>query len=43
MSDSITFAREHQANYLAELVDFLRIPSISTQPERAAETAAAAQ
>ncbi len=43
MSDPITFAREHQADYLAELVDFLRIPSISTQPERAAETAAAAQ
>ncbi|MBK8901116.1 MAG: dipeptidase [Anaerolineaceae bacterium] len=43
MSDPITYAREHQADYLAELIDFLRIPSISTQPERKAETAAAAQ
>ena len=43
MSDPITFAREHQADYLAELIDFLRIPSISTQPERAEDTAVAAQ
>lgn len=43
MSDPITFAREHQSDYLAELMDFLRIPSVSTQPERQAETAAAAR
>ena len=43
MSDPITYARENQANHLAELVDFLKIPSISTQPERKADTAVAAQ
>ena len=43
MSDPITYAREHQADYLAELIDFLRIPSISTQPERTEDTAVAAQ
>ncbi|WP_420631952.1 dipeptidase [Candidatus Leptofilum sp.] len=43
MSDPITYARAHQADYLAELIDFLRIPSISTQPERTDDTAVAAQ
>lgn len=43
MSDPISFARQSQAANLAELIDFLRIPSISTQPERKAETAVAAQ
>jgi acetylornithine deacetylase/succinyl-diaminopimelate desuccinylase-like protein len=43
MSDPIAYVRERQRESLAELIDFLRIPSISTQPERAAETAAAAQ
>lgn len=42
MFDPIAHAREHQSASLAELVDFLRIPSISTQPERKADTAAAA-
>ncbi len=43
MSDPITHARQNQAAYLAELIDFLRIPSISTQPERKGDTAVAAQ
>ncbi|MAT98074.1 MAG: peptidase M20 [Anaerolineaceae bacterium] len=43
MSDPIAHARKNQAAYLAELIDFLRIPSISTQPERKGETAVAAQ
>ena len=43
MSAPIAYARENQANHLAELVDFLKIPSISTQPERQADTAVAAQ
>jgi acetylornithine deacetylase/succinyl-diaminopimelate desuccinylase-like protein len=36
------FAQENQANYLAELIEFLRIPSVSTQPEHDADVAAAA-
>lgn len=43
MSDPISHVRKHQSDYLAELIDFLRIPSISTQPERKADTAVAAQ
>ena len=43
MSDPIEYARENQSQHLAELIDFLRIPSISTQPERMADTAVAAQ
>ena len=42
-TDPILYARERQESYLAELVDFLCIPSISTQPERKADTAVAAQ
>ena len=43
MSDAITYVREKKAVYLAELIEFLRIPSISTQPERKEDTAVAAQ
>lgn len=43
MSDPIAYARQNQENYLAELIAFLRIPSISTQPERQGDTAVAAQ
>ncbi len=43
MSDPIAYARQNQATHLAELIDFLRIPSISTQPERKEDTAVAAQ
>ena len=43
MSDPIAHVREHQSAHLAELNEFLRIPSISTQPERKEDTAVAAQ
>ena len=43
MSDPIFYARRNQTKHLAELIEFLRIPSISTQPERAKDTAVAAQ
>lgn len=37
------YAQENQAKHLAELIEFLRIPSISTQPEHNADVAAAAE
>ena len=37
------YAQENQAAHLAELIEFLKIPSISTQPERDADVAAAAE
>ncbi|MCP4424898.1 MAG: dipeptidase [Chloroflexi bacterium] len=36
------YAQENQAAHLAELIEFLRIPSVSTQPEHTADVAAAA-
>jgi acetylornithine deacetylase/succinyl-diaminopimelate desuccinylase-like protein len=42
MSESLSYAREHQTAHLAELTDFLRIPSVSTQPEHDPDTAQAA-
>ena len=38
----ILFAQHHHAAYLNELIEFLRLPSISTQPDRAGDVAAAA-
>ncbi|MCB8922151.1 MAG: dipeptidase [Ardenticatenaceae bacterium] len=43
MSDPITFAKENQGRYLDELKAFLRIPSVSTQPQHDGDTAVAAQ
>ncbi|MCP4417328.1 MAG: dipeptidase [Chloroflexi bacterium] len=43
LNNSILYARQRQDVYLAELIEFLRIPSISTQPERKEDTAVAAQ
>ncbi len=37
------YVRAHSARFLDELKEFLRIPSISTDPERAADVARAAQ
>ncbi len=37
------YAQENQAVHLAELIEFLKIPSISTQPEHDADVAAAAE
>lgn len=36
------YAQAHEARHLAELMEFLRIPSVSTQPEHNADTAVAA-
>lgn len=38
----ILYANSHHDAYLAELIEFLRIPSISTQPDRRDDVAAAA-
>lgn len=43
MPDPITFARTHQNDFLEELKAFLRIPSVSTQPEHDEDTAVAAE
>ncbi|WP_095044710.1 dipeptidase [Candidatus Promineifilum breve] len=38
----ILFAQHHHADYLDELIEFLRIPSVSTQPDHGGDVAAAA-
>ena len=43
MADAVYYAQEHQEAHLRELIDFLRIPSVSTQPEHNADTEAAAR
>lgn len=43
MTDPIQFAREHQETHLAELIEFLGIPSVSTQPKHKEDVAEAAQ
>ncbi len=43
MSDPILYAHNQRARYLSELQAFLRIPSVSTQPEHKVDTAVAAQ
>lgn len=42
MTNPTHFAREKEAKNLAELFEFLRFPSVSTQPEHKADVAAAA-
>lgn len=42
MTEPIQYAGQHRQTHLAELIDFLRIPSVSTQREHDADTAAAA-
>jgi acetylornithine deacetylase/succinyl-diaminopimelate desuccinylase-like protein len=42
MLTSLNYARQHHERHLAELFDFLRLPSISTDPAYAAPTAATA-
>ena len=32
MSDPIQYAEQNEKAHLAELIEFLRIPSVSTQP-----------
>ena len=43
MPESIQFARQSQMRFLTELIEFLSIPSISTQPAHQQDTARAAQ
>ncbi len=43
MSDPILYAKQHEKAHLAELIEFLRIPSVSTQPEHKADVADAAR
>lgn len=33
LDNALAYARQHRGDHLAELTDFLRIPSISTLPE----------
>lgn len=42
MSPAETFLDEHQARYRDQLLDFLRIPSISSLPEHAGDVQRAA-
>ncbi|MCA9958679.1 MAG: dipeptidase [Anaerolineales bacterium] len=43
MQTPLTFVQANRERHLRELIDFLQIPSISTQPERSADTRAAAE
>jgi len=43
MNDPRQLAQTRQAQHVTELIDFLRIPSVSTQPQHAADVAAAAR
>ena len=43
MSAAATFVRANGDRYLSELQDLLRIPSISTDPERAGDVRRAAE
>lgn len=43
MDAAIAYAREHRLRFLDDLREFLRIPSVSTAPERAGDVARAAQ
>jgi len=43
MSDPIQYAKHHEEAHLLELVEFLRIPSVSTQPEHKSDVADAAR
>lgn len=43
ISLSIDYAKAHQADFLAELVQFLQIPSVSTSPEHGSDMEKAAQ
>ncbi len=42
MTDPLQYAHDNRQAHLAELIDFLSIPSISTQPDRAGDVARAA-
>ncbi|MBM3470542.1 MAG: dipeptidase [Armatimonadetes bacterium] len=42
MDQAVAYAREQDGRFLSELIEFLRIPSVSTAPERATDVARAA-
>jgi acetylornithine deacetylase/succinyl-diaminopimelate desuccinylase-like protein len=42
MDQAVAYAREQDGRFLSELIEFLRIPSVSTTPERGADVARAA-
>ncbi|MDQ7840251.1 MAG: dipeptidase [bacterium] len=42
MDQAVAYAREQDGRFLSELIEFLRIPSVSTTPERGADVAHAA-
>jgi acetylornithine deacetylase/succinyl-diaminopimelate desuccinylase-like protein len=43
MDQAIAYAREHASRFVAELIDLVRIPSVSTAPEHAGDVARAAE
>jgi acetylornithine deacetylase/succinyl-diaminopimelate desuccinylase-like protein len=43
MSDPIQYVQQHEKDHLAELIEFLHIQSVSTQPEHQMDVAAAAR
>ncbi|MDR7544649.1 MAG: dipeptidase [Armatimonadota bacterium] len=43
MDRALAYAREHRARFVSELLDLLRIPSVSTAPDRAPDVARAAR
>jgi acetylornithine deacetylase/succinyl-diaminopimelate desuccinylase-like protein len=43
MDRALAYAQEHRARFLGELIELLRIPSVSTAPDRAGDVAAAAR
>jgi acetylornithine deacetylase/succinyl-diaminopimelate desuccinylase-like protein len=42
MDDALAYARAHRSRFVSELIDLVRIPSVSTAPDRAADVAHAA-
>ncbi len=43
MDQALAYAREHRARFVSELIDLVRIPSVSTVPERAGDVVRAAR
>lgn len=43
MDAALAYAREHRARFVSELIDLVRIPSVSTAPEHAGDVVRAAQ
>lgn len=43
MNEALNYARDHKAAHLSELIEFLSIPSVSTQPQHRDDVRSAAQ